>query len=250
MCRFPMICLIVFSVIFACHRASADNPSSTATTQPVAAPSLSGKLGTPIELFNGNDLDGWTWVPRPPKPTTGQATPAAPVPIANPFNVRDGILHDAGKPIGYLRISESYDNYVLTVEQRHVAKGNGGILFAITGPDKVWPHSIEAQGQTGEEGDLRNVADFKLTMDPARTEPKRLRRMGDSEKPIGEWETIQIIVDHGQLSLTVNGVLQNQAAYNPTDGLLAGKIGLQAEGGEMEFRKVELTPIEPAGDAK
>jgi hypothetical protein len=26
----------------------------------------------------------------------------------------------------------------------------------------------------------------------------------------------------------------------------AGRVGLQAEGAEMEFRKVRLTPIEPA----
>src|SRR2546429_171447 len=83
---------------------------------------------------------------------------------------------------------------------------DGGVLFAISGPDKVWPHCLEAQGQNGEEGDIRNIADFKLNMDQSRVEPKRLRRIGpDSEKPVGEWETIEVIVDHGNLTVKVNG---------------------------------------------
>ena len=40
-----------------------------------------------------------------------------------------------GKPTGYLRTETSFKNYVLTVEQRHVSKGNGGVLIAITGED-------------------------------------------------------------------------------------------------------------------
>jgi hypothetical protein len=223
--------------------ANADAPS-TAPSAPITAPPISGKLGAPIELFNGKDLTGWTWVQRAPKPgaTTRPAT------IDEVWSVQDGILHDQGKPTGYIRTSVDYDNYVLTVEQLHVKKGNGGVLFAMSGPDKVWPHCIEAQGLNGEEGDLRNVAEFKMTMDPSRTEPKRLRRMGpDPEKPVGQWETFKIIVDHGNLSLFINDSLQN-VCTNTED--LKGRIGLQAEGGEMEFRKIELTPIDDSGQGK
>ncbi|HUO09225.1 MAG TPA: DUF1080 domain-containing protein, partial [Phycisphaerae bacterium] len=173
------------------------------------------------------------------------ATQPAPVKLEDVWTLEDGILHDAGKPIGYLRTNTEYDNYVLLVEQRHVnKKGNGGVLFAITGPDKVWPHGLECQGQNGEEGDLRNIADFpNLKTDPARTEPKRVRRAGaNPEKPVGEWETVEITVDHGNLTVKLNGEVQNTATYT---GSLNGKIGLQAEGGEMEFRKIQLTPIEP-----
>jgi hypothetical protein len=50
-----------------------------------------------------------------------------------------------------------------------------------------------------------------------------------------------VIVDNGNLTVKVNGVPANFASETES---LAGKIGLQAEGGQMEFRKVELTPIE------
>jgi len=209
------------------------------STLPTAFP-LSGKLGTPVELFDGQDAEGWIWYQRPPK---AGATQPAPVKLEDVWTVHDGILHDQGRPIGYIRTEKDYDNYVLYVEQRHVKKGNGGVLFAITGPDKVWPHCLEFQTLNGEEGDIRNIADFKnLTTDPARTEAKRVRRAGaNPEKPVGEWETVEITVDHGNLTVKLNGEVQNTATYT---GTLSGKIGLQAEGGEMEFRKIEVTPIE------
>jgi hypothetical protein len=46
------------------------------------------------------------------------------------------------------------------------------------------------------------------------------------------------------LSVTVNCRLQNMATSNDD---LSGQIALQAEGGEMEFRKIEPSPIETEG---
>jgi hypothetical protein len=222
-----------------CAIALAGENTTTKPASPPAMPAISGTLGKPIQLFNGNDLAGWIWYQRPPK----EGEPPA-VAIDDVWSVRDGVLHTKGKPTGYVRTKEEFGgDFMLTVEQRHIAKGNGGILFALTGEDKIWPRCLEAQGANGEEGDIRNVASFKLTMDETRVEPKRLRRLGpSSEKPAGEWETIQIISDGGNLTVTVNGVIQNIATAQES---LAGRIGLQSEGGEMEFRKVELTPIEP-----
>jgi hypothetical protein len=34
---------------------------------------------------------------------------------------------------------------------------NGGVLLRVTGPDKVWPKSIEAQGQFNSIGDIWNI---------------------------------------------------------------------------------------------
>jgi hypothetical protein len=48
------------------------------------------------------------------------------------------------------------------------------------------------------------------------------------------------------ITVTVNGQVQNAAS---TTQSLNGKIGLQSEGGEMEFRTVELTPIERISDS-
>ena len=58
-----------------------------------------------------------------------------------------------------------------------------------------------------------------------------------NEKPIGEWNQYEITLDGGNLELKVNGLVQNTA----TDmQVIPGYILLQAEGAEIEFRKVEL----------
>ena len=214
---------------------------ATATSAPTTSPALSGALDRPIQLFDGKTLDGWVWYQRPPK----TATQPALVPIDDVWSVRDGVLHTKGKPTGYIRTQKDFPaNYILTVEFRHIARGNGGILFALSGEDKIWPRCLEVQAANGEEGDIRNIADFRMTMDESRVEPRRLRRIGpSSEKPVGEWETVQVIADNGNLNVTLNGVVQNTATNTEP---LGGKIGLQSEGGEMEFRKIELTPIEKA----
>jgi hypothetical protein len=189
-------------------------------------------------LFDGKDLDGWVWYQRPPK--DGQPPAVA---IDAVWSVRDGVLHCVGKPTGYIRTEREFpSDYVLVVEQRHVVKGNGGVLFALTGADKIWPHCLEVQGATGEEGDVRNIADFKMTMEKARVEPKRLRRLADAEKPARAWETVRVVAEHGNLSVYLNDALVNVASETEP---LGGRVGLQSEGGEMEFRKIELTPIEP-----
>jgi len=63
----------------------------------------------------------------------------------------------------------------------------------------------------------------------------------EGENPAGQWDTVVITMENGNLSVTVNGLLQNTAKDIAPD---SGKVGIQAEAFEMEFRKVELTPIE------
>jgi hypothetical protein len=61
-----------------------------------------------------------------------------------------------------------------------------------------------------------------------------------AERPEGEWNVYEITVDGPSITVVVNGKLVNEAK----DALqLPGRIGLQSEGGEIHFRKVELTPI-------
>jgi hypothetical protein len=210
---------------------------------PTSRPAVSGRLGTPIQLFNGKDLSGWIWF-QPAPTTRSVAAPLAS--IGEVWTVKDGVLHCKGSPTGYIRTEREFENYILKLEQRHVARGNGGILFAITGADKLWPKSLEAQGQTDNTGDIRGIANWELTADQDRLENGRIRKIGpNSEKPTGQWDTIEVIVDGGQITITVNGQVQNAAS---TTQSLKGKIGLQSEGGEMEFRAIELTPIDRISD--
>ena len=228
-----------FCLLAAASLALADDAAVKSPANQATIPPLSGKLGTPIQLFNGKDLDGWVWFPKPAKPV---AT-APETKIDDVWSVEDGLLKSKGKPTGYLRTEKEFKNFILTVEERHIKKGNGGLLVGINGPDKVWP-GIEIQTMTDNAGDFWNHNLLKMTTDPERTKNngQRIVKMGpDSQKPVGQWDRMEVTVDNGNLVYKVNGQLQNIATDTES---LAGKVGLQSEGAPMEFRKIEITPIE------
>jgi len=190
---------------------------------------LTANYGKAARLFNGENLDGWT-------------VPFENLKEANTFTVQDGVLNDTGKPAGYIRTTADFANYTLHLQMRHLAKGNSGVLVRAVGPDKVWPKSIEAQGQSDNMGDIWNIDEVKMTVDPARTKGRRTQKMHESnERPVGEWNDYEVTLDGGDLFILVNNLLQNRATGCEEGG---GKICLQSEGSHKQFRNIVLVPIE------
>jgi len=188
---------------------------------------LPENYGNAIRLFNGEDLSGWTFSSDKLKDT---------------FGVKDGVITDTGQPRGYIRTVEDYTNYVLRLQLRHVKRGNSGVLLQMTGPDKVWPKSIEAQGMSGNMGDIWNIDNVPMKVDPARTKGRRTVKIHPSnEKPIGQWNEYEIYMNGGDLQIYVNCLLQNYATECQE---LGGKICLQSEGSPKEFRNVVFIPIQ------
>lgn len=62
----------------------------------------------------------------------------------------------------------------------------------------------------------------------------------DSEKPLGEWNTMVVECLNDHIKVWVNGDMVNHGFHCTAQ---KGHIALQAEGAEVEFRKVALTPI-------
>jgi hypothetical protein len=111
----------------------------------------------------------------------------------------------------------------------------------MTGPDKIWPRSLECQGQFGSVGDIWNIDNVPMKADPARTQGRRTAKLRpSSERPLGEWNAYDITMDGGELIVKVNGVLQNTATGCEE---IPGKICLQSEGAEMEFRNIRVIPL-------
>ena len=188
---------------------------------------LTADYGNAVRLFNGENLDGWAPMNDGNKDT---------------FGVQGGVITNTGQPAGYLHTTADYTSYTLHLQMRHVAEGNSGVMVRMTGPDKVWPKSIEAQGQSGSMGDIWNIDEFPMRVDPARTDGRHTRKLHDSnERPIGEWNDYEITLDGGNLEIQVNNLLQNIATECEA---VPGKVCLQAEGSQKEFRNVVLVPIE------
>jgi hypothetical protein len=75
---------------------------------------------------------------------------------------------------------------------------------------------------------------------------RRIPNLTDgSEKPVGQWNTLIIECLDNAIKVWVNQDLVNHG-FNATTR--QGQIALQAEGSEVEFRKVLLTPITKLSD--
>ena len=199
-------------------------------------------------LFNGRDLSGWH-IDIPAMDTNASAI--------NPFIVRNGMLVSLGTPGGHLITDAVYQNFRLNIEYRFAGvPGNCGVLVFASTPRalyKMFPKSIEVQMMHQNAGDFWcivediTVPDMETRRGPKAnwgiTEGKerRVKNLTDnSEKPVGEWNSMTVECVGNSIKVWVNGDMVNYG-YNATAS--KGNIALQAEGSEVEFRKVELTPI-------
>lgn len=200
------------------------------------------------KLFNGKDLSGWH-VDVPEMDTNSKAI--------NPFIIRNGMLVSLGEPQGHLITDARYKNFRLEIEYRFAAvPGNCGVLVFASTPRslyKMFPKSIEVQMMHENAGDFWciveniTVPDMEKRRGPkidwgiTEGKSRRIKNLTDgSEKPVAEWNSMMIECVGNKIKVWVNGDLVNDG-FNSTAS--KGNIALQAEGSEVEFRKVELTPI-------
>jgi hypothetical protein len=203
---------------------------------------------SPKSLFNGHDLSGWhADVPDLDKDST----------LKSPFIVRDSLLVSLGTPGGHLITDSVFRNYRLEVEYRFAGvPGNCGVLVHASTPRALYdmfPKSIEVQMMHENAGDFWcivediTVPDMEQRRGPKNewgiTEGKQRRILNltdGSENPVGDWNTMTIECLNKEVKVWVNGDLVNHGSNATAD---RGQIALQAEGSEVEFRKVLLIPI-------
>ena len=196
-----------------------------------------------IELFNGKNLKGWTHFLVDKK-----------VKKKDVWSVKDGVLVCKGDPLGYLQTKESFESFRLQLDWRWAPggePGNSGVLLRIEGEAKsILPKCVEVQLKSGSAGDVWAFYGTKASGPEDRAKVVKdhellgdfvgVAKMKAAEKKPGEWNSYDITLKGGTLTVKVNGELVNEAS-----GLdvVAGPIGMQSEGGEIHFRNVKLTPI-------
>lgn len=218
------------------------------------APAVATSPKTVASLFNGKDLAGWT-----PDVPARDADPKGPP----SFVVRDGKLVSLGTPGGHLLTDARYRDYRLEVEYRFSGKpGNSGVLIHASTSRvlyKMFPQSIEVQLMSGNAGDFWcihediKVADMETRRPRQGSEKwggtegdaRRILNLTDgSEKALGEWNSLIVEARGRSITVWVNGDLVNNGVDASVD---QGKIALQAEGAEVEFRKLEIGPLPAPG---
>jgi len=192
---------------------------------------FSQKNDETIMLFNGKDLTNWTFYLKDPA-----------VDPANVFTVQNGVIHITGDPFGYMKTKETYSDYKLHVEWRWPSEPtNSGVFVHAQKHDTIWLKCVECQLKAGSAGDFVCMpgSDMKEHIDKAAWSVKKMAE--SSEKPDGEWNTMEVICKGNTIEVHVNGVLQNKGTeVNVT----SGSICLQSEGKDIEFRNVYLNRIE------
>jgi hypothetical protein len=192
---------------------------------------ISQKNDETIMLFNGKDLSNWTFYLKDPA-----------VDPAKVFTVQNGVIHITGDPFGYMKTKETYSDYKLHVEWRWPTEPtNSGVFVHAQKHDTIWVKCVECQLKAGSAGDFVCMpgSDMKEHTDKAAWSVKKMAE--SSEKPVGEWNTMEVICKGNTIEVHVNGVLQNKGTeVNVT----SGSICLQSEGKDIEFRNVYLNRIE------
>jgi hypothetical protein len=205
-------------------------------------------FGQTKSLFNGKNLEGWHIdVPELDK---NEGAPS-------PFVIRKGLLVSLGNPGGHLITDSIFSNYRIEVQYRFAGKpGNCGLLVHASKSRALYgmfPQSIEVQIEHTNAGDFWCIEENVTVpdMEVRRGDKSRWGINGDKlrkierlvqnvEKPVGDWNKMVVECKNDQIIVWVNNILVNHG-YNCT--ATSGHIALQAEGSEVEFRKVSITKL-------
>ena len=185
-----------------------------------------------IQLFNGKNLSNWVFHLKDPA-----------VDPSTVFSVKDVVVHIKGDPFGYMRTRDVYSEYTLHVEWRYPGEAsNSGVFIHAQLPDTIWLKCFECQLKSGNAGDFVCMNGAK--MNEMKNNSRVVAKMGaSSEKPVGEWNSMEVICKSNTIEVIVNGTLQNKATgISDTKG----HICLQSEGKDIEFRNVFLTKLPQA----
>lgn len=195
-----------------------------------------------IELLSGHGLNGWKAV---------LAEPSAD--MYDVWSVRDGILTCKGTPVGFIYRGPEVTDFRLIVEYRWrpgTEPGNSGIFSRIRGDMKSLPKAVEVQlkhksagdvlGLQGRKVDSQQSRFFSIKAHPLAGDIAGVKALGDEEKPAGEWNKVEILAVGPRYTVWMNGTVVNEA--NGVEET-AGFVGLQSEGGMIQFRRATLIPL-------
>lgn len=197
-------------------------------------------------LFNGKDLDGWIDVNTSPET----------------WSVRDGLLVCTGQPIGVMRSERQYENFILSIEWRHMkAGGNSGVFLwcdAVPDPKNRLPKGMEVQmleldwvaQNTGPDRTAPPIAYVQgelfgaggMTATPENPRGVRSKSLEHRCKGKGEWNHYLIVAVDGNVKLAINGKFVNGIR---DASLKKGYLCLESEGKEIHFRNIRILELPP-----
>lgn len=233
-------------------------------------------------LFNGRNLDGWyTFLQEHGKDRDPDRIITIEDGAIRLYkHAEDGTKVVMGyiateKEYGDYHLRLQYRWGTKKFQPRREMKRDAGVYYHILGPDAVWPRSLQFQVQQTDVGDL--IALYGLQLDtwidpktrgnelPVFREPDQggeprvlggkgiayqARLPGDFE--VEGWNTAEVLADGDSVTHVLNGHVVNRGRnvrlVDPDDPkaskpVTRGRIALEIEAAELDFRRVEIRPL-------
>jgi len=189
-------------------------------------------------LFDGHSTDGWRGYMMETIPDGWQAL--------------DGELTRVGRGSDIIT-TEQFANFDLTLEWKVELGGNSGVLFrAVEGPDRIYMGAPEMQILDDE-----NHADGRSPLTSVGSNYALHPAPPGLAHPVGEWNSLRILVDGNHVEHWLNGVRTVQYELGSADWLervaaskfsewpeygqaSRGHIGLQEHGDRVAFRSIKI----------
>jgi hypothetical protein len=199
-----------------------------------------------ISLFDGKTTNGWHTYN---KDKAGSA-----------WKAEDGALHltNGKEERGDIVTSKEFSNFDLKLEWKISPKGNSGVMFYVKEDPK-----FEEPFYTGPEMqvlDNDGHPDGKIHKHRAGDLYDLIACSKETVKPLGEWNQVEIIANHGDLKLFMNGynVVHTTMWDDAWKKMVAaskfkewpefatftsGRIDLQDHGDEVWFRNIKIKEL-------
>jgi hypothetical protein len=193
-----------------------------------------------LELFNGNDLDGWVAEGRKEyKDKEGQTRPV--------WSVEGGLLVCNGNGFGFLRYDRKvFTDFAFHVEYRMAPRCNSGIGIRTASFDprlsrgtrpSFYCYEIQLQDDAGKPPTKHSSGSLYRYVAPK----------VNAVKPALEWNTVDIECVGPQIRVAINGeeIINVDQSTNPEikHKPLEGYVCLQNHGGRIEFRNLRIRDI-------
>lgn len=176
------------------------------------------RFGTPVQLFNGENLQNWL-LQDPERPAG--------------WTVADGVMTNEAKANNLIS-KHQFENFRIQAEYRIEPKSNSGIFLR-------GRYELQVVDDFGQEASILGHAALY----------SRVKPVANASLAPGQWQTIEAVIIGNRLTVTLNGrrVHDNIAIDGITGGALdsregaPGPIMIQGDHGKVAFRKIVVTPI-------
>lgn len=208
----------------------------------------SGKKGF-TKLFDGKTSKGWH--------TYGKTT------VGSKWKIEDGTFHfdPAGDNSqgGDLVTDNEYSNFHLKIDWKVAPKANSGIIFYVHEDAAKYPKTYST-GLEMQVLDNDGHPDGKITKHRSGDLYDLVKSTSEPVKPVGEWNTAEIICKDGKLEQYLNGVkvvsttlwdenwksLVAGSKFGKWENwgtFKSGKIALQDHGNEVWYRNIMIKKL-------